>query len=514
MGKKPVLSISILISNGRMDTIRKCMEALLPLRAAVPSELILVDTGCTDGGIELAAKYADQVISFPWCNDFSAARNAGLSACSGEWFLYQDDDEWFEDTEELEQFFTSGEYKEYDGAWYFARNYDDYAGTKYTDSFVGRMHRLMKGSRFVGKIHESIEPPPHKIKYFHAFVHHYGYAFKDEEERQKHLLRNLPLEEAAVAEHPGDIRMCCHLIQEYRAAKRYEDAERVCRETLARKLYKDSNSFMQYLFTVLPRIHAEQGRSQEAIAEYDELESSGRLTSMAILLCKYEKLYLYGVLEEDEKHLLQAEDYLKTKDVIGEPEGYLIMDFAEYSSAQMYQRVVGNGITAMFRLKKFEKSSFFFSRIDWSDGRLSRDAYIKLLLLAYQETEDASLLTDATEKIVHISALRRAWCSELGRFLAAYAGIQQEEQGVLSKEEFQRRARKYTELATSAPIILPVLRIWMKETEFLLLSEQMRDIIMAQIASGNETEAVRLLSEVEDMLPEEAWVREARNRLG
>lgn len=513
--KKPVLSISMLISNGRTDTIKKCMESLRSLRKAVPSELILVDTGCMDGGIEVAREYTDQVLTFSWCNDFSAARNTGLSACSGEWFLYLDDDEWFEDTAELEQFFLSGEYKNYDGAWYLVRNYDNYEGTKYSDSFVGRMHRLTAASRFVGKIHEHIEPSPHKIKYFHAFVHHYGYVYQDEEERQRHILRNLSLEEAAVAEHPEDIRMCCQLIQEYRAAKRYDDAERLCRETLERKLYPESNSFMQFLLTCLPRIHAEQGKHREAIEEYSALERSGKLAQIEELLCKYEKLYLYAVLKEEDNHLLMAEEYLRTKDGMTEIKGYPVMDFAEYASDQMYQRVVGNGIKAMFRLKNYEKAQFFFERIDWTLGKDSSEAYIKLLLLAYQETGNPSLLTNAAEKIAQVPVLRESWLSELERFLNAYADLPEREKGKrLTKEEFQRKAKEYAGTAQTAPITVPVLRIWMKETEFFLLSEQMREIITAQIAAGNTAEAAGLLSEVEGMLPKEGWVQETRKILG
>ena len=86
--KKPVLSISILISNNRADTIEKCMKALVPLREAVSSELIIVDTGCKDEGIEIARQYADKVVEFTWCNDFAAARNAGLSECTNALFTY------------------------------------------------------------------------------------------------------------------------------------------------------------------------------------------------------------------------------------------------------------------------------------------------------------------------------------------------------------------------------------------------------------------------------------------
>ena len=85
-GKKPLLSISLLVSNS-IDTIRKCMESIKPLLEAVPSELIVVDGGSRDGAIEIAREYADEIVPFVWCNDFSAARNAGLEKATGEWFF-------------------------------------------------------------------------------------------------------------------------------------------------------------------------------------------------------------------------------------------------------------------------------------------------------------------------------------------------------------------------------------------------------------------------------------------
>ncbi|MGN1083648.1 MAG: glycosyltransferase family 2 protein, partial [Lachnospiraceae bacterium] len=242
--KRPVLSISMLVSNNRRDTIEKCMESLVPLRKAVPSELIIVDTGCTDGSVDIAEKYADKVIEFPWCNDFSAARNAGLSECTGEWFLYLDDDEWFEDVTELIAFFLGEEQKYCDALWYLQRNYDDFEGTSYVDTYVGRVVKRTPDTRFCGKIHEWLEPLPKMIKKANAYVHHYGYVYKNEEERKKHLLRNLTLEEAAVKEHPEDIRMCSQLVQEYRAAERYEDAKSLCLATLKNTKYAVTNSFV------------------------------------------------------------------------------------------------------------------------------------------------------------------------------------------------------------------------------------------------------------------------------
>ena len=145
--KKVLLSISLLASN-RKDTIFKCLDSLKPLRDAISSELIIVDTGCDEELHQALLKYADIVTRFTWCNDFSKARNAGLKLAHGEWFLYLDDDEWFVDLEDMIRFFQSGAYKKYGYANYIQRNFADDSGTHYNDSWVTRMIRLEKNTRF------------------------------------------------------------------------------------------------------------------------------------------------------------------------------------------------------------------------------------------------------------------------------------------------------------------------------------------------------------------------------
>ena len=77
------LSISLLASD-RPAALERCLDSLRPLLMQVPSELIVVVTG-TDARVrETAARYTDQVIPFAWCDDFSAARNAGLREAKGD----------------------------------------------------------------------------------------------------------------------------------------------------------------------------------------------------------------------------------------------------------------------------------------------------------------------------------------------------------------------------------------------------------------------------------------------
>ena len=189
---KKLLTISLLVSN-RKDTIRKCMESIKPLLDALPSELIAVDTGCTDGSVDIVREYTDKIVPFVWCKDFSAARNAGLMQATGEWFLYLDDDEWFEDVTEIIAFFNSGEYKQYDMAWYIQRNYLDMTGENYKDCQTSRVCKRIPGLHFINKIHECFSTAGTKIKLFSSYVHHYGYVYKSEEEAKKHSERNVSL---------------------------------------------------------------------------------------------------------------------------------------------------------------------------------------------------------------------------------------------------------------------------------------------------------------------------------
>ena len=104
---KPIVSIGLIVKN-EIRCIERCLKALQPLRDAVPCELVIADTGSTDGTREIAQKYADICFDFEWIDDFSAARNAVMDRCSGKWFFSIDADEYLDDNiDMLKQFFLS-----------------------------------------------------------------------------------------------------------------------------------------------------------------------------------------------------------------------------------------------------------------------------------------------------------------------------------------------------------------------------------------------------------------------
>lgn len=209
-----ILSISLLVS-GRTDTTEKCLRSIDRLRKVLDAEIILVDTGCPDSWQKPLEEYANKYVRFTWCNDFAKARNVGLAFATGEWFLFLDDDEWFEDVTPIVDFFRSGEYKEYQQAVYKARNYSKRDGSAYTDEWVARMIRLEADTHFEGSVHESLVPVKGKCKRLDVFVHHYGYAFENEEQKAAHRKRNVQILEELLKKEPNNMKWYLQILQEY-----------------------------------------------------------------------------------------------------------------------------------------------------------------------------------------------------------------------------------------------------------------------------------------------------------
>ena len=149
----PVLSIGIIFRDD-IRSIERCLKALQPLRDTLPCELVLADTGSEDGSRAVAETYADILFDFPWIDDFSAARNAVMDRCSGEWYLSVDTDEYLEDCVELVQFLRSN--PKHNLARVVIRNYDSYdMDGSFSDFFTLRLLRQSTGGRYEGIIHES-----------------------------------------------------------------------------------------------------------------------------------------------------------------------------------------------------------------------------------------------------------------------------------------------------------------------------------------------------------------------
>lgn len=212
--EKPIVSIGLIVKNEEAR-LEKCLAAIKRVIDVVPSEIVVVDTGSTDCTVEIAKKYTDNVYDFEWIDDFAAARNFGLSKCSGEWFMYLDADEVLdEDVAPLVEFLKT-ESESVDGvgeksagksnksnkrayansARLVLKNYADSNCEVYTESRNLRLVRMSCGATFTGAIHEGL-PIVEPCAQIEQIVHHYGYIADGDKDpmeamREKHR-RNMP----------------------------------------------------------------------------------------------------------------------------------------------------------------------------------------------------------------------------------------------------------------------------------------------------------------------------------
>ncbi len=82
------LSVCMIVRNEE-----NCIERSLQSIKELADEIVIVDTGSTDGTLALAQRFTDKIFPFSWNNDFSTARNFALSQVTTDWILCLDADE-------------------------------------------------------------------------------------------------------------------------------------------------------------------------------------------------------------------------------------------------------------------------------------------------------------------------------------------------------------------------------------------------------------------------------------
>lgn len=216
MEQKPVLSIGIIFKN-EIRCLERCLKSLQPLREALPCEVVMADTGSDDGSREVAQKYADILIDFPWIADFAAARNAVMDRCSGKWHFFIDADEWLdEDISALVEFFSpGGDEPKADVCAISERNYYWADFNRGYGSFMPwRLLRMSTGVRFRGEIHENW--PMSNLRAMalsKVLLHHDGYVAMNVEGEKEKRERNLKPLRRQVEKEPDNLLVRLQIIE-------------------------------------------------------------------------------------------------------------------------------------------------------------------------------------------------------------------------------------------------------------------------------------------------------------
>ena len=87
---KIMLTVSLcMIVKNEEKILTRCLDSYADLM----DEIIIVDTGSTDGTRKIAAHYTDKIYDFTWIGDFAAARNFAFSKAGMEYIYSADADE-------------------------------------------------------------------------------------------------------------------------------------------------------------------------------------------------------------------------------------------------------------------------------------------------------------------------------------------------------------------------------------------------------------------------------------
>jgi tetratricopeptide (TPR) repeat protein len=224
MGTSTV-SACLIVRNESL-VLERCLSSLV----GAVDEIVVVDTGSTDATPEIAAGLGARICRYEWCDDFSAARNAGLDAASSDWILTIDADEYL-DAGAAPQLRSIVDRTDAEGILVTVRNLlsaDDLIQS--AESRIVRLFRRRDDVRFAGLIHEEVTTAitrrGGRIVGSQIVIMHDGYSRETTQASGRRAERNLPLLLRAAAEAPHDPYLQFHLGATYQQLGRHADAQR------------------------------------------------------------------------------------------------------------------------------------------------------------------------------------------------------------------------------------------------------------------------------------------------
>lgn len=419
MNNKPktkLLTISLMCC-GRPDTTERCLKSLMPIREAIDSELQVIDTGCSKETRQVIEKYADEVFEFQWCNDFAKARNFQLDQANGKMFLFIDDDEWFLDPKYIIDFFKDPECTKYNIGGYFQRNYLDFEAKEYSDIEVIRMCAVTPETRFVGKVHEYIEPASGNAMFMDARAGHFGYVYTSEEENRKHSMRNIPLLEEMIQEDPDNFRWPYQIAQEYKALGEFDKLYEVCKNSFDRASADDiankndniryRGSFICGMAIALYKLE----KYQELIELFESQANKPSIMQLPLAFLAYYGAVSYFQASKNAECKRACEYYLKSYEEVGNDQAQMFIQGGLFASdtfnSTRLNMVYCFLMTMGMEVDDYGSLTHYYRRISWNDRvvRLNR-GFISTLMQKSAESGYKKEIRDVLNKFFTTNGFR------------------------------------------------------------------------------------------------------------
>jgi GT2 family glycosyltransferase len=204
LAEPPLPGVSLcMIVRDEVHHLPDCLRSV----EGIFDEVVVVDTGSTDGTREVARAFGARVFDFPWVDSFGAARNESVRHARHQWILWLDaDDRLDEENRQRLKELLAGLGDELDPYAMKVRSVLDAARTAFRLLDQVRLFRNLPDVRWDYRIHEQILPAVNRaggaVRWANVVIDHVGY--QDAAARKGKLERNLRLLELDYADRPTD----------------------------------------------------------------------------------------------------------------------------------------------------------------------------------------------------------------------------------------------------------------------------------------------------------------------
>lgn len=244
-------------------------DCLRPV-AELFDEIIVIDTGSTDNTREVARQFTSQVFDFPWCDDFSAARNESLKHATGDWIFWLDADDRLspENVAKLANCLNQLNGQPYAIFMNTAcsTRYECEGASLITHTRLFRRHPELK---WRGRVHEQLRPEVSSLGFEAVWsdvqIDHTGY--QDPGLQNRKLQRDLRLLRMDYATHPDDTSTLLHLGLTYFHLGRFAPARTYLERLVTRT--KEPSDHLRQVFSVLTTMCLREGQVPEALNWFD-----------------------------------------------------------------------------------------------------------------------------------------------------------------------------------------------------------------------------------------------------